>query len=95
MYSSISCEDLRGLIGKVNIIDIRDNYLFKLGAIPGSKNVPVNYLLMNPGNYLNKMDTYYIYCTFGMQSAKVCSNLSLDGYHVVNVLGGYNSYVGR
>ena len=92
MYSNITCEDLRRLIGKIEIIDIRDNYLYKLGAIPTSKNIPVNFLLMNPNNYLDKNKIYYIYCAFGMQSAKACSKLTNDGYKAVNILGGYNSY---
>ena len=92
MYTSISCEDLRNLIGKVEIIDIRDNYLYRLGAIPTSKNIPANFLLMEPSKYLDKDKTYYIYCTFGMQRTKACANLSNNVYHVINVLGGYNSY---
>lgn len=92
MYSNISCEDLKLLIGRVNLIDIRDNYLYRLGSIPGAKNIPANYLLMTPENYLNKENTYYIYCDHGIKSAKTCSKLKNMGYQVINVLGGYNSY---
>lgn len=92
MYSNISCEEIRGLIGKIEIIDIRDNYLYKLGSIPTSKNIPVNFLLMNPNNYLDKNKTYYIYCAYGIQSKRACINLTQQGYKVVNILGGYNSY---
>ena len=45
MYKSISADELKGLVGRVNIIDIRDSYLFNNGNIPTSKNVPVNFLL--------------------------------------------------
>ena len=48
MYKSISADELKGLVGRVNIIDIRDSYLFNNGNIPTSKNVPVNFLLFNP-----------------------------------------------
>ena len=92
MYKSISTDELKGLIGRVNIIDIRDSYLFNNGNIPTSKNVPVNFLLFNPDNYMNKDTTYYIYCMYGIQSTKACQQLALKGYNVVNVTGGYNSY---
>lgn len=95
MYSSISSNDLKGMIGKVNIIDLRDNYLYRLGNIPSSKNIPYKYLMLLPEKYLDKDKTYYLYCTQGMQSAKVCSKLSRLGYKVVNVLGGYNDYISK
>lgn len=93
MYSSINASDLKGLIGKVNIIDIRDSYLYRLGFIPTAKNIPMSYLLILPDKYLKKDDTYYIYCAYGLQSAKLCSSLAAKGYRVVNVLGGYKDYL--
>ena len=61
MYKSISADELKGLVGRVNIIDIRDSYLFNNGNIPTSKNVPVNFLLFNPDNYMKKDSIYYMY----------------------------------
>ena len=55
--------DIKSIINdldSLNIIDIRDNYLYNIGSIPHSKNIPMNFLIMNPDNYLNKNDTYYI-----------------------------------
>ena len=52
MLSSIPTSDLKKMIGRINIIDIRDNYLYKLGSIPTSKNIPMNFLLINPDDYL-------------------------------------------
>lgn len=95
MYKSIGTNELKGLIGQANIIDIRDNYLYKIGNIPSSKNIPANFLIVNPDKYLNKNELYYIYCSFGMQSNKVCSKLSNLGYNVINVMGGYNDYISK
>lgn len=92
MYKSISTDELKGLIGRINIIDIRDSYLFNNGNIPTSKNVPVNFLLFSPDNYMKKDTVYYIYCMYGIQSTKACQQLASKGYNVVNVTGGYNSY---
>ena len=93
MYNNIKASELKGMIGRINLIDIRKNYLYNLGSIPSSKNIPSSFLLMDPSKYLNKDKEYYIYCTQGMESAKVCSNLKKQGYNVVNVLGGYHDYI--
>ena len=93
MYKNIKGSDLKGLIGKVSIIDIRKNYLYNMGNIPSSKNIPSAFLLMNPEKYLDKDNIYYIYCSSGLESPKVCSELSSKGYDVLNVLGGYNDYI--
>lgn len=92
--NNITTEELKSLIPNVKIIDIRDNYKYNLGNIPTSKNVPVNFLLTNPENYLNNIDTYYIYCEYGSTSSRTCNILRNKGYKVVNVLGGYNDYKG-
>ena len=93
MYKSISASELKGLIGRVKIIDIRNRYLYNLGSIPSSVNIPSNFLLMYPDKYLKKDETYYIYCSQGMESSKVCAKLAKQGYDAVNVLGGYHDYV--
>ena len=92
MYSSISIYELKKLIGRINVIDIRDSYIYNLGNIPTSRNIPINFLLMNKENYLDKNKKYYIYCEKGIQSIKACNELSKFGYDVVNIEGGYNSY---
>ena len=51
MYSSITASDIKGMIGKINIIDIRESYLYRLGSIPTSKNIPLSYLDMSPEKY--------------------------------------------
>ena len=89
---NINIENIIDRLNNLNIIDIRDSYLFNIGKIPNAKNIPMNFLLMNPENYLNKEDTYYIYCNFGINSKRVCKELNDKGYDVININGGYNSY---
>ena len=72
-----------------NIIDIRDKDLYEEGHIFDSVNIPMNTLLNNVANYLNKKDIYYIYCEKGYNSKKTCDLLSILGYKVVNVIDGY------
>ena len=79
----------------MNIIDIREKNKYNISHIPNSINIEAYELLYNADKYLNKNDTYYIYCTSGITSKKVVSNLNNRGYHTVNIDGGFNNYLLR
>lgn len=72
-----------------NIIDIRDNYTYTQGHLPNAKNIPYYSLLSNYSVYLNKQDTYYLYCDYGKQSMEIAKRLNLFGYHTFYVKEGY------
>lgn len=67
------------------IIDIQDSYNYKLNHYPGSINIPYDELMNNYRNYLNKRDTYYIYCKSGKLSRRVSMVLSYLGYNVFTI----------
>lgn len=76
-----------------NIIDIRTVENFNNNHIPGAKNISSNELLINPSKYLNKNETYYIYCKHGLTSPRLCQILRNQGYNVVNIVGGYEAWI--
>ena len=76
-------------IPNANIIDIRDKYTYNLGSLNGSKNIPYYSLLSNYSLYLNKKDTYYLYCDYGKQSKEISNRLNLFGYKTFYVKEGY------
>lgn len=80
---------LKDLKKEYNIIDIRDSYSYNLGHVYNAVNIPMDILLNNPSKFLNKNDIYYIYCTSGIRSKKICELLKLLGYKVINVIDGY------
>jgi len=43
--------------------------------------------------YLDKNETYYIYCTEGFKSKRCCKFLEIMGYDVVNVIDGYEGFI--
>ena len=90
----INVNDIDNLIGKVELIDIREDYEYKGGSIKSAKNIPMGELLNQPEKYLNKNKEYYIMCQSGGRSARACSSLTKQGFDVVNVSGGMGSYVG-
>ena len=90
----IHVNDMDDLIGKVELIDIREPYEYKSGTLKTAKNVPMDKLLQQPDHYLNKDKTYYIMCLSGGRSTRTCKALQKQGYQVINVAGGFGSYVG-
>ena len=77
----------------INIIDIRSVEKYNDNHIENAKNIPMQLLLQNPSKYLNYNDTYYIYCQKGINSKEVCRRLLIKGYKVININGGYESWL--
>jgi rhodanese-related sulfurtransferase len=92
MYNSISIDELLRLKNS-NIIDIRSSSRYNLDHIMGAINIPFEQLLLYPDHYLNKYDTYYIYCEKGLQSQNICGILNNMGFRTISVMGGYSSYL--
>ena len=90
----INVNDIDNLIGKINLIDIREPYEYTSGSIKSAKNIPMGELLEDPDKYLEKDKEYHIVCQSGARSARACNNLLGLGFDVVNVAGGVGSYVG-
>lgn len=80
------------MIDKQSIIDIREPYELSNGYIEGSRNIPMNILLMAPENFLDKDKTYHLVCQSGARSSRTCMMLRQKGYNVVNIEGGMYSY---
>lgn len=90
----IHVNDIDHLIGKVEIIDIREPYEYKSGTLRTAKNIPMGNLLTSPEKYLDQDKTYYIMCQSGGRSGRTTKALTKQGFHVINVAGGIGSYVG-
>ena len=92
MYS-ISIQELLKIINHINIIDIRSNQKYNDNHIPNAINISVDNLINNPNKYLENNKTYYIYCQRGIQSIKICNYLRSRGYKIINIIGGYESWL--
>lgn len=93
-FPSIPVNDIDALIGKMELIDIREHYEYQGGSLKTARNIPMNQLLTNPEQYLKKDKTYHIICQSGGRSRNACTHLAKLGYQVINVSGGIGSYVG-
>ncbi len=90
--NNISVNELKSMTN-INIIDIRSREKYNDNHIPNSINIPFNEIILNLDKYFNKNELYYIYCQKGIMSQKACIMLSNLGYNVVNISGGYESWV--
>lgn len=91
---SIHVNDIDTLIGKIELIDIREPFEYKSGSLKTAKNIPMGNLLNEPAKYLIKEKTYYMFCESGARSAMITRALDKKGFDVINVVGGIGSYVG-
>ena len=92
MFESICVTDLKQL-NNPNLIDIRSIEKYNNKHILNAVNIPLEQLLIRPEKYLLKDEKYYIYCQKGIQSRKLCQILIKNGYNVINVSGGYESWI--
>lgn len=91
----INVNDMDNLIGKVELIDIREPYEYRRGSLKTAKNIPMGDLLASPEKYLVKDKPYYIICQSGARSRSATRILSKQGFDIINVAGGMGSYLGR
>ena len=91
MYKEVNISDIPK---NINLIDIRDKLMYLNGTLDNAKNIYYQKLFSNPEKYLNKEEEYYIFCSNGTSSKKLCKYLASIGYKVINIIGGYNSYKG-
>ena len=91
MMNDIEPTELKNINGE--IIDIRDNIKYNIDHIPTAINIPTQKLIMQPEKYINKNQTYYIYCQKGITSLNICRILTLKGYKTINVKGGYENWI--
>lgn len=91
---TLNVNDIDELIGKIELVDIREPFEYLGGSLKSSKNIPMQKLLSEPSKYLKDDKTYYLICHSGARSGRTCRYLTKLGFDVVNVTGGYGSYVG-
>ena len=92
--NSVNVSELGVLLGKINLIDIREPYEYKSGHLPTAKNIPMDKILSEPEKFLNMGKEYHIICQSGGRSSRACNRLKSLGFNVINVSGGTGRYRG-
>lgn len=77
------------------LVDVRNDFEFEKGHIPGSCNLALSRILKEAEEVLPDKDVpLYIYCQSGARSARAAKLLELLGYADVTDLGGISDYTG-
>ena len=79
----------------VQLVDVRTPDEFAAGNIPGSVNIDVltDHFGETAATMLDKAYTVAVYCRSGNRSKNAAKTLSMMGYNVVELDGGYNDWV--
>lgn len=91
---SVKVNELRDKLGNINLIDIRQPFEYRNAHLPGAKNIPMEEVLNEPEEFLDKSKEYYIICQSGNRSLRACNYLRDKGYKVINVAEGTSGYKG-
>lgn len=77
------------------LLDVRTYEEYRQGHIPGSKNVPLQFLDEVAGLANQKDTPLFVYCRSGSRSAQAVSVLRRMGYTAVKNIGGIAAYSGK
>ena len=79
----------------VQLVDVRTPDEFAAGNIPGSVNIDVltGHFGETAATMLDKAYTVAVYCRSGNRSKNAAKTLSMMGYNVVELDGGYTDWV--
>lgn len=94
-FFRVDVEEARRLIdsGEVEIVDVREPWEFEQGHIPNARLVPLNTLLSQPHDYLQR-DGLLMVCAVGQRSAVASEMASAMGFkRVYNLEGGTTQWV--
>ena len=84
----IDYEEIKYL-DNINIIDIREHYLYERGHIKNSINIPLRVLRTMPDKYLSFDKIYYLICETGFSSKRLSKLLNDKVYHTYSIKNGY------
>lgn len=72
------------------VIDIREQEEFRKGHLPKAVQVEEDEIMAGEISFPKQMPLV-VYCSEGSSSLKVARLLSMKGYYVFNLVGGYNA----
>ena len=101
VYNSSKCIDVnhgitasRSTPGAI-LLDVRSVHEYREGHIPGSQNLPLQFL-EEVDNLAEEKDVpLFVYCRSGSRSYQATAQLLEMGYTNVNNIGGIAAYTGR
>lgn len=91
MMKPFYVEDISKLKEDAVFLDVRTPEEYAAGAIPGTRNIPLDELREHLSE-LNREKTIYITCQIGLRGYLAQRILEQHGFHTFNLSGGYRFY---
>jgi rhodanese-related sulfurtransferase len=94
-FRQLSVNEAKAMLesGQVQLIDVREPSEYTAGHIPGARNVPLNTLLRQPGQYLTTDNLMFV-CASGQRSAVACEMAASLGFkQVFNIEAGTTGWM--
>lgn len=88
----ISVNDLKALLGEVELIDVREPDEYVAGHVPGAKLIPLATVPVRTSE-LDKTKTQYVICKSGGRSAQAAQFLIEQGFAAINIAGGTMAWI--
>ena len=76
------------------LVDVREADEYRMGHIPGSKNVPLSKIQSIKNIAKDKSTPIFCYCLSGARSAQATGEFIRMGYQAVTNIGGISGYKG-
>jgi rhodanese-related sulfurtransferase len=78
--------------GSVEVIDVRRDYEYEAGHVPGARHIELNDLTANAES-IDRGKTVVFYCRSGNRSGMAAEAFGQAGYDAHNLDGGINAWV--
>ncbi|WP_022873046.1 rhodanese-like domain-containing protein [Nesterenkonia alba] len=78
---------------EAQILDVREAYEYEVGHAPGAVHIPVDEIPVRFDAELDPDVDYYVICRTGGRSIQIAQWLTVQGYSVFFVGGGYDAWV--
>ncbi len=75
-------------MNNMEIIDLREEYKYKINHLNNSLNINFQSLIVYPEKYLRKDKKYLLVCDYGLTSKNTSEILNRNGYHTYSLKGG-------
>ena len=84
-----------GTMKNALLVDVRNDFEYEKGHIPGSMNFAMSRILKEAEEVLpDKAQPVFVYCQSGARSARAAKLLAVMGYEAVTDLGGISGWTG-
>jgi|TARA_B110000196_G_C20703379_1_gene456271 rhodanese-related sulfurtransferase len=77
--------------GDIIMLDVREGFELEIAKVRDSLHIPMGEIKKRIKD-LDKEKNYAVLCHSGYRSAQVCHFMELEGFNVVNVQGGIDSW---